>query len=77
MKLSCELTDTFGGEANYSWVRRAELELPDTATARQQITAAKAALGLTGCRCVKSDLGDLIELRPIGSCTVAFITFES
>jgi hypothetical protein len=77
MKLSCELTDTFGGEANYSWVRRADLELPDTATPRQQITAAKAALGLTGCRCVKSDLGDLIELRPSGSCTVAFISFES
>ena len=77
MKLSCELTDTFCGEANYSWVRRAELELPDTATPRRQITAAKAALGLTGCRCVKSDHGDLIELRPIGSCTVAFITFES
>ena len=77
MKLSCELTDTFGGEANYSWVRRADLDLPDTATPRQQITAAKAALGLTGCRCVKSDLGDLIELRPSGSCTVAFITFAS
>jgi hypothetical protein len=77
MKLSCELTDTFGGEANYSWVRRADLELPDTATPRQQITAAKAALGLTGCRCVKSDLGDLIELRPSGSCTVAFISFAS
>jgi hypothetical protein len=77
MKLSCELTDTFGGEANYSWVRRADLELPDTATPRQQITAAKAALGLTGCRCVKYDLGDLIELRPSGSCTVAFISFES
>ena len=77
MKLSCELTDTFGGEANYSWVRRADLELPDTATPRQQITAAKAALGLTGCRCVKSDLGDLIELRPVGNCTVAFISFQS
>ena len=77
MKLSCELTDTFGGEANYSWVRRAEVDLPDAATARQQITAAKAALGLTGCRCVKSDLGDLIELRPSGSCTIAFITFAS
>ena len=42
MKLSCELTDTFGGQANYSWVRRAE-----------------------------------VELRPSGSCTIAFITFES
>jgi hypothetical protein len=24
----CELTDTFGGEANYSWIRRETLQLP-------------------------------------------------
>lgn len=46
-----ELTDTFGGEANYSWVRRDQLALPQDASRRSIITAAKAALGLTGCRC--------------------------
>jgi hypothetical protein len=43
-----ELTDTFGGEANYSWVRRDQLVLPQDASRRQIVTAAKAALGLTG-----------------------------
>jgi hypothetical protein len=69
-----ELTDTFGGEANYGWVNRAEFELPAQATARQVVTAGKAALGLTGTRCRTTDLGEAFELRPTGSCTVAFLT---
>lgn len=68
-----ELTDTFAGEANYGWVRRDQLELPDTATDRQIVTAAKAALGLTGCPCRRFDYGEGFELRPVGSLTVAFI----
>ena len=69
-----ELTDTFGGQANYSWVRRDQLALPQDASRRSIITAAKAALGLTGCRCRTFECGDGFELRPIGSCTVAFLT---
>lgn len=68
-----ELTDTFGGEANYSWVTRETFELPADATARQIVTAAKAALGLTGCRCRTFDCGEGFELRPSGSLTVAFV----
>ena len=73
MLWNVELTDTFGGEANYSWVRRAELELADLATDRQVVTAAKAALGLTGIRCRRFYHGEGFELRPVGSCTVAFV----
>ena len=69
----CELTDTVGGEANYSWVRRESLELSDDLTDRQIIRRAKAALGLTGCRCHTSNYGDSWELRPYGACTVLFI----
>lgn len=69
----CELTDTLGGEANYSWVRRETLELSDDLTDRQIIRRAKAALGLTGCRCRTSNYGDSWELRPYGACTVLFI----
>ena len=68
-----ELTDTFGGQANYSWCRRYLLELPDTATDRQIITTAKRVLGLTGDRCRRFDCGEGFELRPSGSATVAFI----
>jgi hypothetical protein len=68
-----ELTDTFGGQANYSWVRRDQLALPKDASRRQIVTAAKAALGLTGTRCRTFETGEGFELRPVGACTVAFI----
>ena len=68
-----ELTDTFGGQANYSWCNRETIELPETASDRQIITAAKAALGLTGQRCRRFSYGEGFELRPAGACAVAFI----
>jgi hypothetical protein len=74
MEYLCELTDTFGGQANYSWVKRETITLPVDASRRQVVATGKAALGLTGCRCRTFDIGDGYELRPIGSCTVAFIT---
>lgn len=73
---TCELTDTMGGEANYSWVRRDTIEVPDNASDLTVVRRAKSALGLTNVRCRKSDYGDMIELRPYGLCQVAFITFE-
>jgi len=73
MLWTVELTDTFGGEANYSWVRRDSFELPASASDRRIISTAKAALGLTGTRCRRFDYGEGFELRPSGSCTVAFV----
>lgn len=70
----CELTDTFSGQANYSWVNRETISLPPGASDLAIVRAAKAALGLTGVRCRKSDYGDMIELSPYGQCTVLFIT---
>ena len=35
---------------------------------------AKEKLGLTGVRCKKEDYGDMIVLRPVGMCTIVFIT---
>jgi hypothetical protein len=66
-----EYTDTFAGESNYSWVRRYTIQAKND---RAAIRAAKAAVGLTGMRCIKSDYGDCIDLRPVGCCTVLFIT---
>lgn len=73
MQWNLELTDTFGGQANYSWCNRETIELPETASDRQVITAAKAALGLTGQRCRRCSYGEGFELRPAGACAVAFI----
>ncbi len=72
--LDCEYTDTFGGEANYCWVRRESMELPQGISDRALVRRAKAALGLTGVRGKMDNMGDGWEFRPYGSCTVAFFT---
>ena len=75
MKVNIEVTDTFNGEANYSWVRRQTLDAPDTLSNYSVVRRAKAAVGWNGKRCVTVNYGDMIELRPYGECTVCFITF--
>lgn len=91
MTFEYEYTDTFGGEANYSWVKRGAVEMPELThygydgstgyakankvMTRELVKKVKAKLGLTGVRCKRSDVGGIIELRPVGSCTVIFIDF--
>jgi hypothetical protein len=77
MKVNIEVTDTFGHEANYSWVRRHTLDAPDTLSNYSVVRRAKAAVGWNGKRCVTVKYGDMIELRPYGECTVCFITFDN
>lgn len=87
-----EYTDTFGGEANYSWVRRHVVTMPELTHygydggtnyakankvyQRELMKRAKAAVGLTGVRGVTSHYGDMSEFRPYGSATVLFITYS-
>ena len=71
---TAELTDLFGGEANYSWARRATI--PAAESRRALMRRAKAALGLSGVRGRVREYGEMIEFRPSGSCTVMFITFD-
>jgi hypothetical protein len=70
----CEYTDTFGGEANYLWVRRAEVEIPDGASDLAIVRRCKAAPGLSGARGQTSPMGEGFGFRPYGRCTVAFFT---
>ncbi len=88
----CEYTDTFGGEANYSWVRRADVAMPelthygyDGATnyakanavyQRELARKVKAAFGLSGVRGRSYWHGDQWEFRPYRSCTVVFAQFD-
>jgi len=73
--IKIELTDTFGGEANYSWVKRFEIK-DESLTDLQLVRKAKKLAGLNGVRCNKSEYGDLIELKPYGINMVLFITWE-
>lgn len=75
MLFSVEYTDTYGGEANYSWVRRCTFEAPEDASQTMIVRRAKASLGLTGWPMRTESMGDMYKLTPTsGCCTVAFIT---
>ena len=91
-KYDVELTDTFSGEANYCWVKRATVSMPELthygydggsnyAKAnkvynRELMKRAKRAMGLTGVRGVTHDYGDMIKFRPYGLLQVMFITYH-
>jgi hypothetical protein len=71
-----EYTDTFAGESNYCWVRRAEFEcdnMSDLAIVRK----AKSLLGISGLKANANsfDNGDMLA-RYFNNATVMFITFE-
>lgn len=73
MAYEVEVTDTFGGEANYSWVNR--YMLPDNLTDLQLVRRAKKLAGWSGRKCRVDNYGDVIELRPYGACMVMFISY--
>jgi hypothetical protein len=90
-KHNVEYTDTFGGEANYAWVRREVVTMPELTHygydggtnytkankvyERELMRKAKAAVGLTGVRGVTHWSGEIGEFRPYGMATILFITY--
>ena len=74
IKYSVELTDTFGGDANYSWVRRCDFLAPSNASNALLMRRAKKLVGINGERGKTSSYGSmLLEFRPFGACVVMFI----
>lgn len=73
MKTYIEYTDTFGGEANYSWCERHEFDCTGM-TDVQIMRKAKRLCNLTGVRGKVQRIGDTTEFRPYKMCTVLFIT---
>ena len=71
--LLIEYTDTYGGEANYSWVKREVVDIPDAKSDRAVMRLAKRLMGLSGVQGRTISYGDLVEFRPYRSCTVMFI----
>lgn len=86
-----EYTDTFGGDANYCWIKRGTISVPeltyygydgthgypkaDKAQSREIVRKVKARLGLTGIRCDREGWGGTIVLRPRGMATICFIDY--
>ncbi len=71
MNYSYEYTDTYGGEANYNWVRKGEVAANNITHAAR---LAKKAVGINGISCKRNDFGDMIALYPSRHATVLFIT---
>lgn len=87
-----EITDTFGGDANYSWVYRDTITMPELTHygydggtnyvkankvyRRELVKKAKAIAGWTGRPCEVSEYGDGYEIRPRGICAVAFVMWK-
>lgn len=75
MNVQVEYTDTFGGEANYSWVKRFELTVPNTLRDSTLKRIAKELCGLTDARGTWDECGDALRFKPANSNTVLFISF--
>lgn len=88
---SIEYTDTCGGEANYSWVKRGTVTVPDwdhfagwDGNGRREpkgfqayvMRQAKKRAGITGLRGRTYRVGDGFEFRPHGVSTVLFVNYE-
>lgn len=77
MAWDVEVTDTFGGESNYSWVKR--YVVPGTPNHLSLVRQAKKMAGWSGLRCLTADMGDMLEVRPVGRsapCWIMFINWK-
>ena len=76
MSIRFEHTDTFGGEANYCWVRRGEYKGHRAESDLSLVRAAKKFAGFTGLKSRVESYGDTIAIRPYGLCQVCFVVVE-
>ena len=75
-RVSIEYTDTFGDDANYSWVQRHDVVVPEGTSDLSVVRLAKKLCGLSGVRCKREEYAGLIRLTPHNSCTTMFIEFN-
>lgn len=73
MKYTIEVTDTFGGEANYCFCNRQELIVDDDVSDLAIVRRAKKMAGWSGLRCRVDNHGYMIALYPYGYNLVMFI----
>jgi len=74
MVFSVEYTDTFNGEANYSWVQRAVFIATNTASNRMLVNRAKEALGISKNFSCEYDDGGTVRYNECNACRCLFIT---
>ena len=67
-----EVTDTYGGEANYAWVYRYDITTADDISDLALVRRIKSAAGYSGIRGRATVMGDSVEIRFPGRCVVIF-----
>ena len=67
-----EVTDTFGGEANYAWVYRYAIRTPDDISDLALVRRIKSVAGYSGIRGRATVMGDFVEIRFPSRCIVIF-----
>ena len=78
MMLNLEVTDTFGGEANYSWVERRTVDIGSKEVTRYgAVRLAKKFAGITGEKCEVEDYGDELVIRPVKRPIVVFVSYQT
>ena len=75
MKFEAVLTDTFGGDANYSWVRRFAFEAPVGVSDLALMRRAKKGLDMSGSRGRRETWGETLVFRPYGACVILFVDY--
>ena len=76
MKVTVTQTDTFNGEANYSWANRYEFAINSEASQRNIVRKAKFLAGMTGVKADTFDYDSGLTIRPRGYNQVIFVDFE-
>jgi hypothetical protein len=71
-----EITDTFSGEANYSWVKRGSIVANSSVSDLAIVRRVKKAIGWNGLKCHTENHGDMIALYPRNMAMVCFITYR-
>lgn len=67
-----EVTDTFGGEANYCWVYRYAVRTPGDTSNLALVRRIKSVTGYSGIRGQTYVSGDYVEIRFPDRCVVIF-----
>ena len=67
-----EVTDTFSGQANYSWVYRYAISIPDGISDLALVRRIKSITGYSGIRGHTYVSGDFVEIRFPERCVVIF-----
>ena len=67
-----EVTDLFGGEANYDWVYRYAISMPGGISYLALVRRIKSVTGYSGIRGQTYVSGDFVEIRFPARCVVIF-----